>query len=44
VVRLAELQASQHDLVRKMTLSPDEATRAKLLAIDAEVTQLQSCG
>jgi hypothetical protein len=35
--RIAELQASQHDLVRKMVLAPDEATRTQLAALDAEI-------
>jgi hypothetical protein len=39
--RIAEQEASQHALVRKMVLTPDEATKAPLLAIDTEVTELQ---
>jgi hypothetical protein len=39
--RIAALVASQHDLVRKLILAPDELARTQLQAIDNEVAELR---
>ncbi len=40
--RVAELIASQHDLVRRMVLAPDAATREALAALDGEISQVRA--
>jgi hypothetical protein len=42
LAQIAELRDSQHDLVRRLVLAPDELARAQLLAIEDEIVRLRS--